>query len=136
MTVPARDALANLDHFRAQDEDWREVEQDIIATREALAPVSAPGTEELSTAVKHEIAAVQAAWRGDWKHAIEQAGKAIGELAAGGEELRRYQALWHYLLASWAVIAARGSDGELAGGRRCPFRRRPPQPPGRGGWLG
>jgi hypothetical protein len=108
--VPAGDALANLAHFRAQDEDWREVEQDIIAARETLPPVSAPGTAELSAAVKYEIAAVEAAWQGDWGHAIEQARKAIDELAAGGEELRRYQALWHYLLASWAVIAARRGD--------------------------
>src|SRR5436309_638827 len=78
--------------------------------RETLPPVSAPGTAQLSAAVKHEIAAVEAAWQSDWEHAIEQAGKAIDELAVGGEEIRRYQALWHYMLASWAVIAARGAD--------------------------
>jgi len=109
--VPARDALANLAHFQAQDQDWREAEQDIVAARETLPPVSAPGTAQLSAAVKYEIAAVEAAWQGDWEHAVEQAGKAIEELAAdGGDVIRRYQALWHYLLASWAVIAARSGD--------------------------
>ena len=36
-------------------------------------------------------------------------GKAVGELA-GGDEIRHYQAMWHYILASWAVIAARAGD--------------------------
>src|SRR5262249_13212408 len=44
-----------------------------------------------------------------WPTAIDAAGKALGELA-GGEEIRHYQALWHYILASWAVIAARAGD--------------------------
>jgi hypothetical protein len=57
------------------------------------------------------VAAVNAAWQDDWAKAIDEADKALGELA-GGEEIRPYRALWHYILASWAVIAARSGDQE------------------------
>jgi hypothetical protein len=45
------------------------------------------------------VATIDAAWQGDWPAAIDEAGKALGKLA-GGDEIRHYQALWHYILAS------------------------------------
>jgi hypothetical protein len=107
--MPAGEALDNLRHFSAQDADWRDAEQEIIAAREATQRVTPPGTGELAASAPHEVAAVSAAWQGDWAKAIDEAGKALDKLA-GGEETRPYQALWHYILASWAVIAARSGD--------------------------
>jgi predicted secreted protein len=107
--MPAGEALDNLRHFSAQDADWRDAEQEIIAAREATQRVTPPGAGELAASAPHEVAAVSAAWQGDWAKAIDEAGKALGKLA-GGAETRPYQALWHYILASWAVIAARSGD--------------------------
>ena len=101
----ARDAMENLRHFHDQDEDWRVADQDIIASREEIARTRPPGAAQLAAAAPHEVAAVDAAWQGDWPTAIDAAGKALGQLA--GDDVRHYQALWHYILASWAVIAAR-----------------------------
>jgi hypothetical protein len=109
--IPAQDAMENLRHFHDQDNDWREAEQDIIATRETAQRTQPPGTRQLSEAAPHEVAAMDAAWQSDWPAAIDAAGKALGKLA-GGNEIRHYQALWHYILASWAVIAARTGDRE------------------------
>jgi hypothetical protein len=106
--VPTREAMANLRHFHDQDEEWRAAEQDIIASREEVARTRPPGTGQLAAAAPHEVAAMDAAWQGDWPAAIDAAGKALGELA--GDDVRHYQALWHYILASWAVIAARAGD--------------------------
>ena len=104
----ARDAMENLHHFHDQDEDWRAAEQDIIASREEVARARPPGTDQLAAAAPHEVAAVNAAWQGDWSAAIDAAGKALSQLA--GDDVRHYQALWHYILASWAVIAARAGN--------------------------
>lgn len=107
--MPAGEVLDNLRHFRDQDADWHDAEQEIIATREAAQRVMPPGTAQLAASAPHEVAAVNAAWQGDWVKAIDEAGKALIELA-GGAETRPYQAVWHYVLASWAVIAARSGD--------------------------
>jgi hypothetical protein len=64
------------------------------------------GTEQLAAAAPHEVAAVDAAWQGDWPAAIDAAGKALTHLA--GDDVRHYQALRQY--APWAVIAARAGD--------------------------
>ena len=106
--MPSRDATGNLRHFLDQDEDWHAAEQDIIASREEVARTRPPGTEQLAAAAPHEVAAVDAAWQGDWPAAIDAAGKALAQLA--GDDVRHYQALWQYILASWAVIAARAGD--------------------------
>jgi hypothetical protein len=99
--------MENLRHFHAQDEDWRAAEEDIIISREAAQRTRLPGTAQLQAAAPHEVAAIDAAWQGDWPAAIDAAGKALSHL--GGDDTRHYQALWHYILASWAVIAARAA---------------------------
>lgn len=113
--VPAREALDNLCDFREQNDEWHEAEQEIIAAREGQARKKPPGTEQLASSAEHEVGAADAAWQGDWPKAIDEAGKALAALA-GGEEIRRYQALWHYVLASWAIIATKagGKQGRRA----------------------
>jgi hypothetical protein len=106
--TPAREAMENLRHFHDQDPDWRAAEQDIIASREEVARICPPGTGQLAAAAPHEVAATDAAWQGDWPAAIDAAGRALAQLA--GDDVRHYQALWHYILASWAVIAARAGN--------------------------
>jgi Helicase C-terminal domain len=104
----AGEAMKNLRHFREQDQDWRAAEAEIIAMREEAPRTQTPGTAQLAAAAPYEVAAVSAAWQRDWPAAIDAAGKALDQL--GGDHVRRYQALWHYILASWAVLAARTGD--------------------------
>ena len=102
---PETEVRENLDHFRLQDDEWQVANQEIRALRDEKPRTALPGTAQLSTAVPHEVSAIDAAWQGDWPRAVEQARKATDALA-GGNEIRHYQALWHYLLASWAILAA------------------------------
>ncbi|MEU7117946.1 DEAD/DEAH box helicase [Streptomyces zaomyceticus] len=108
--LPLGEVTENLEHFRAQDEDWREANQAIRTARDEAPRAALPGTEHLQAAVQYEVAALDAAWQGEWDRAVEQAKKVIDNLP-GSVEIRRYQALWHYLLASWAVMAGR-RDGQ------------------------
>jgi hypothetical protein len=108
--LPKIEVLENLLHFREQDQDWQGANQQIRAARDEAPRVALPGTEHLNAAVAYEVGAIDAAWQGDWPRAVEQAKKVI-EALPGTTEIRRYQALWHYLLASWAVAASR-SDGQ------------------------
>ncbi|MFE1830176.1 DEAD/DEAH box helicase family protein [Streptomyces yangpuensis] len=108
--MPMEDVRENLEHFREQDEDWREANQAIRSARDETARAALPGTEHLQAAVPYEVAALDAAWQGEWDRAVEQAKKVI-DVLPGSPEIRRYQALWHYLLASWAVMAGR-RDGQ------------------------
>ncbi|MFF5265023.1 DEAD/DEAH box helicase [Actinomadura viridis] len=109
--VSAAETRENLEHFRAQDADWREAEGDILVDREAAPRTSLPGTEQLSLSARYEVEAMNAAWGGEWERAVTCADKALEQLA-GGKEIRRYQALWNYLAGSWAVAAARAGHGD------------------------
>ena len=63
---------------------------------------------------------MDAAGQGDWPAAIDAAGKALTRLA--GDDVRHYRALWQYVLASWAVIAARaGERDQWLRWRRVPW---------------
>jgi len=104
------EVLENLQHFRGQDEEWQGANRQIRAARDETPRIALPGTEHLSNAVQFEVSAINAAWQGDWSRAVDQAKKVV-EALPGTPEIRRYQALWQYMLASWAVIAFR-SDGQ------------------------
>lgn len=106
--VTAGEATENVRHFLAQDDEWHAAEQDVVSRREASGRILPPGAAQLQAAAPHEVAAVDAAWQGDWAAAVDAAGRALSLL--GGDDTRHYQALWHYVLASWAVIAARAGD--------------------------
>jgi hypothetical protein len=49
----------------------RRGEQDIVAAREQYERVDAPGSAELQKAVRHEVAACDAIWQGEWAPALE-----------------------------------------------------------------
>jgi len=112
---PLADVLANLAHFLPQpDPTWRSVAEPAIAALRQRAPAAGRAdSDALAAAARHEIRAVQAAWRGDWAAAVHSAERAIGDLA-GGAELRPYQALWNYVAGYWARLAA-DSDPSFAG---------------------
>jgi len=105
---PLDDLRTNLEAFLTQEQDdtWREqAEPDIDARRRVTTRHPAPGAVELSRAAPLEVQAQQALWRGEWGRAVQLARDTMSALT-GGAELRPYQALWAYLGAAWASIAA------------------------------
>jgi hypothetical protein len=108
----------NLTHFLAQDETWRNnAEPAISALREINTDIGRADSSALTASARHEIAAVQSAWRGDWARAVTSAQRAIDALS-GGSELRPYQALWNYLAGYWASRAASTDPAFAAVARR------------------
>lgn len=108
-----RDALT---HFHDQDAVWRDqAEPAIAALRDRAVDHGQADSNALAASARHEIRAIQSAWRGDWPGAVAAAERAIDALA-GGAELRPYQALWNYLAGQWSLEASFQDDsyGALA----------------------
>ena len=110
----AADVAAAIRQFLDQDPAWNtHIEPEIRTLRERYAATDdAEDTKALNAAAPYEIQALDAAWRGNFGEAVRQAERAIQALA-GGAELRPYQALWNYLAAHWARLAA-ASDASYA----------------------
>ena len=107
---PAADVAIAIRQFLDQDPAWNtHIEPEIRTLRERYA---AADTKALQAATPYEIQGLDAAWRGNFDQAVRQAERAIQALA-GGAELRPYQALWSYLAAHWARLAAT-TDGSYA----------------------
>lgn len=104
---PAADVQTAIEQFLDQDPAWKtHVEPEIRTLRDQYAAADdALDTKALQSAAPYEIRAVDAAWRGNFGQAVQEAGRAIQALS-GGAELRPYQALWNYLAAHWARLAA------------------------------
>ncbi|WP_341925258.1 DEAD/DEAH box helicase family protein [Nocardioides psychrotolerans] len=104
---PAAEVGTAIRQFLDQDPSWNtHIEPEIRTLRERYADADdAEDTKALNAAAAYEIQALDAAWRGNFGEAVRQAERAIQALA-GGAELRPYQALWNYLAAHWARLAA------------------------------
>lgn len=103
----AADVKTAVQQFLAQDPAWAsQIEPEIRTLREQYAATDdAADTKALQSAAQYEIQALDAVWRGSFSDAVTHAGRAIQALS-GGTELRPYQALWNYLAAHWARMAA------------------------------
>lgn len=110
LKLSSTDMSENLGIFLQHADEWAGVEADIVADRDQLDQVSPPGTGQLQAAARHEVAAWQAVWQGEWPLALEQARRVIDALR-GGQVSQRYAALWNYLAACWSVRAA-GQSGD------------------------
>lgn len=105
LTLSSADMTENLGIFLEHGDGWAGVEADIVADRDQLEQTPPPGTEQLQAAARHEVAAWQAVWHGEWPLALDQARRAVDALR-GGRVSQRYAALWNYLAACWSVRAA------------------------------
>jgi hypothetical protein len=96
-----------IQQFLAQDPAWNTlIEPEIRTLRDLYATADdAADTKALQAAAPYEIRALEAAWRGNFGAAVREAERAI-QAMSGGAELRPYQALWNYLAAHWARLAA------------------------------
>ncbi|QXT64215.1 helicase C-terminal domain-containing protein [Tessaracoccus palaemonis] len=103
----AADVASAVRQFLAQDPEWNtNVEPEIRTLRDRYAAADASvDTKALQGSAAYEIRAVEAAWRGNFCDAVRQGERAI-QVLSGGAELRPYQALWNYLAAHWARLAA------------------------------
>ena len=113
----------NMSDFLGRTAVWRQAEIEISTARDGLIREAAPTASQLANAVKDEVAAWEAAWRGDWDVALTHARNVIDALR-GGQQLQRYAALWHYLAACWAaIIASEYGDLAMLESSRDYFRR-------------
>ena len=87
--------------FLANDEEWEEVNQDIVSYRKDMTKEIFPAVEDLGNVTKFEIEFQERLWQSDFENALESAGRILDGLVS--PELRGYRALWHYLAgcASW-----------------------------------
>lgn len=98
--------------FLAQGEDWRDAEDQIYALREDVEERLPEALAELDAAAKHEIDYVERLWHGNYEAAIEAAQSAIAALA-GGDALKGYRGMWHYLAGCAAHLHAREAGASM-----------------------
>lgn len=107
---PLGEVLGIVGKFLTQDLDpwWTdEVEQHLADQRARLVRVLPEGADALRAAAQDEVAAVQAAWRGEWSRAMGKADDVVTKVSGAKNRRRPYQALWNYLGSQWAAIASR-----------------------------
>lgn len=92
--------------FLDQGEDWRGAEDQIYALREDMDERLPEALAELDAAARHEIDYVENLWNGNFGEALDAAQSAISSLA-GGEALKGYRGMWHYLAGCAAHLHAR-----------------------------
>ena len=101
----------NFQTFLAQGDAWTEVEDDLAERRSEAERVYPPGTRELSTAARDEVAAYHALWQGELDRALDHVRRVLDALT-GGRAPQRYAALWNYLAAAWALLHSRAGGGD------------------------
>lgn len=119
MGTTLKDMVENFDTFLANDEDWEEVNEQIVAVRKLAVQEPFPTMDELSAVVGHEIDFQSRFWQGDYEAALDCAERVLGDL--GAPELRGYRALWHYLAGSAAWLGADAGVTGLAAKARTQF---------------
>jgi hypothetical protein len=94
----------NLRIFLEHGDEWAQVNNDIVRTRESTIQEPLPAIGELGDAAPYEIHYQKAMWKGDPMDALTHAESVLGVLRH--EDLRGYRALWHYLAGSAAKLAS------------------------------
>jgi hypothetical protein len=82
--------------FDEHGQEWAEVDQDIVTELETKQRIDTPGSAELQRAARHEVAACEAIWSGQWERALTAIRQVLDQFRAARAP-RRYAALWNYL---------------------------------------
>lgn len=90
------DMLDNIRIFNEHGDEWAVANARIVAARDSYERVDPPGSAQLSGAASREVAACDAMWQGEWRHALSLIREVIDALR-GGQAPQRYAALWSYL---------------------------------------
>lgn len=120
-TLSAEEILENVDSFFAQDEGWQSTENFLRKHAEDHPQKDPPGAEQLTAAVRQEVAAWREAWRWNYEGAVAAAQQAAAAL--NHPTMAPYRAWWVALAASWSTIAS-GADAHPRVDRAA--HRRPP----------
>jgi hypothetical protein len=110
---PLADVLGIVKKFLAQDTDpwWKqEMEPHLAEQRSKLSRVLPEGADALRAAAPDEVAAIQAAWRGEWSRAMARASDVVTKVSGAQRRRQPYQALWNYLGSQWAAIASKEEE--------------------------
>ncbi len=103
------DFLEYLNIFLRHENEWNEVEGEILTLRDGLQRANLPGIDKLRAAVPHEVKYQYALWKEDFEGAVEQCRKILTRLE--GDDVKGYRAFWYYLAGSAAWMGAkRGID--------------------------
>jgi hypothetical protein len=98
LDIDSAEMAVNFQSFLAQGEDWADVEEELADRRSEVTRAYPPGTQELSAAAPHEVAAYHALWQGEIDRSLSHVRSVIDRLT-GGRAPQRYAALWNYLAA-------------------------------------
>lgn len=113
LDIDSAEMAVNFQSFLAQGEDWADVEEELADRRSEVTRAYPPGTQELSAAAPHEVAAYHALWQGEIDRSLNHVRSVIDRLT-GGRGPQRYAALWNYLAACWALLhSSRGGEETL-----------------------
>ncbi|MFC7047826.1 DEAD/DEAH box helicase [Emcibacter nanhaiensis] len=99
------DFLENMGIFLEHDEDWFEVEEEIISYRNDAEANDFPSIDILQESVRSEIQYQKHFWNSDYEKAVEAAELILG-IINGPSGLRGYRAWWHYLAGSACDLAS------------------------------
>ncbi|WP_323635271.1 DEAD/DEAH box helicase [Pectobacterium polaris] len=93
----------NYNVFIKNDEEWEDVNKDILEIRNEKRQKKLPGISELEKIVNFEIDYVKFLWSSDFENALGNAEAILAHLSS--PELKGYRALWEYLAGSSAYQA-------------------------------
>lgn len=93
---PSAEILDIMRVFLGHGQQWQEVDGEIVAERDLYTRIAPPSTVELQKAVRHEVAAWDAIWKGEWDRALNSV-RQVTDALRGGQAPQRYAALWLYL---------------------------------------
>ena len=117
--VDTKALLENFSIFLEHDSEWEQVNEDILAKRDAAKQLEFPAMAPLAAAVDDEIQYQMRLWQGDYEKAFEKARDVLGIITV--PELRGYRALWHYLAGSAALLATKHGVAGLESASRVQF---------------
>ena len=115
----ANDIVENFETFLANDEEWENVNQQIVSARKQAVQKVFPAMDDLSRVVKHEIDFQKHLWQADYESAMVAAESVLGGLDA--PELKGYRAMWHYLAGSAAWLGSYSGVSNLSAKARTQF---------------
>lgn len=105
--IGADEIIENVKMFLEHGADWRLQGEPMVAEfRHEAVKTESPGAAALGKSASFEVAAWNAAFRGEWVHASQKMQEAARKVGIGGEPVRGYRGLLLYLAGLWLHIGA------------------------------
>ena len=117
--VQLKDFVENFGVFLKNDDEWEEVNRQIVTGRSTKSQKAFPAMDQLTNAVSYEVDYQRELWATNYEGALDFARRVLGQLTA--PELRGYRSLWHYLAGGAAHLGAVEGVAGLAALARSEF---------------